>query len=140
MRTVYRSHFYDFALDDDQDALVFLWKPETTGTLTDNDFKEALSNFAGYGFEHKPASMVIDLRGFRPAGGAPSAEVAGQWRAAVVVPRYNAAGIKRFAYIKAPDAPGPPVGGPVRHDGEDFETAVFDSDERLGAWLKGAAA
>ena len=135
MKTIYESRFYDFALDDETSALVFRWKPETRA-LTDNDFKEALSNFAGYGFEYAVPNMVIDLRHFAPAAGTPSAEAMGPWRADVVVPRYNKAGIRRLAYLRDADGGGPPVGGPMRHEGEEFETAVFDSEGDMIDWLK----
>ncbi|MCP4327216.1 MAG: hypothetical protein GY791_02105 [Alphaproteobacteria bacterium] len=134
MKTVYESQFYDFVLDEDADALVFRWKPEAR-TLTDNDFKEGLSNFAGYGFELRVTKMVVDVRDFAPAPGVPSAEAMGPWRSRVAVPRYNRAGITKFAYLRNREGGGPPVGGPVRHDGEDFETAVFDSEAELAAWL-----
>ena len=101
MKIVYESYFYDFALSDDIGALVFLWKPETT-TMTDNDFKEGLSNFAGYGFEYGMTNMVVDVRNFAPSTGAPSAEVMGPWRTQVVIPRYNKVGIRKFAYLPEP--------------------------------------
>ena len=134
MKTVYSGYFYDFALDETMNSLTFIWKPETK-TLTDNDFKEALSNYGGYAFEYGVDSMIVDVRSFIPETGAPSAEVVGRWRSEVIVPRYNKAGIKKFAYLKTPDAPGPQVSEPVRHEGETFTTAVFDAETKMLAWL-----
>ena len=134
MNNVYESHYYNFVHCTKTNSLVFHWKPETA-TMTDNDFKEALSNFAGYAFEMKTPNMVVDVRQFAPETGVPSGEVMGPWRMEVVVPRYNAAGVRKFAYIRNSEGGGPPVSEPVRHDGEMFETAVFDSEEKMAAWL-----
>ena len=135
MEVIYESRFYNFALCGDTGALVFDWKPETSA-ITDNDFKEGLSNFAGYGFELCVTKMVVDVRNFMPPHGTPSGEAMGPWRSQVVVPRYNKAGVEKFAYLRNSEGGGPPVGGPVRHGGEDFETAVFDAEDAMVAWLK----
>ncbi len=136
MQTIHESQFYDFALCDQTGALVFKWKPETKAMI-DDDFKEGLSNFAGYGFELGVTKMVVDVRDFMPPRGTPSGEAMGPWRAQVVVPRYNKAGVEKFAYLRTTDGGGPPIGGPTRHEGEDFETSVFDSEDAMMAWLAG---
>ena len=135
MKTIYESHFYDFVVCEETKTLVFQWKPETEN-IKNNDFREGLSNFAGYAFELKTPNMVVDVRNFRPGGGEPTQDVRGKWRAEVVVPRYNRAGVKKFAYLRNVEGGGPPVSGPARHDGEEFETAVFDSEDKMMTWLK----
>jgi len=133
MASIYQSRTYDFAHDAETDSLVFRWTPATED-LSDWEFKEGLSNFAGYAFEFGVESLVVDLREFRASG--ITEQTANTWRAEVVVPRYNRAGVKKFAYLTLPDAPGPPVGGPVRHLGEEFETAVFDAEAAMLEWLR----
>ena len=135
MKKIYQSYFYDFAHCDETNSLIFQWKPETE-TIKNNDFKEGLSNFAGYAFELKTPNMVVDVRNFKPGAGEPTPDVMGTWRAEVVIPRYNAAGVKKFAYLRNPDGGGPPVSEPTKHEGETFETAVFDSEEKMMNWLK----
>jgi hypothetical protein len=131
-RTVHQGRFYDFLFCTKTRSLVFGWKP-TSEALTDDDFKEGLANLAGYAFELRPRHIVIDLREFR---GRPSADAAVRWRAEVAVPRYNQSGVRRFAYLKSPGQPGPEVGPPKRSPGEDFETCIFDSEERMLEWFQ----
>ena len=132
---IYESRFYNFALCDETNSLVFQWK-EDTKSMNNNDFREALSNYAGYGFECARANMLVDVRSFCPPEGVPDEESMGAFRTDIVVPRYNKAGIKKFAYLKNPGAPGMPVSPPTQHAGEEFETAVFDSEDSVKEWLK----
>ena len=132
MGTIYSSKYYDVVSDEGSNALVFLWKPETEA-MDDLGFREAVSNYAGYLLEQTMPNAVIDVRNFKPPMGVPTQESAGAWRAEVVVPRYNKAKLKKFAYLSAPE--GMPVSPPTRHPGEEFETAVFDSEDQMRSWL-----
>jgi len=129
-RTIYESRFYDFALDHDHNALWFQWKPETA-SLDDDAFKEGLSNYAGYAIEYRPRHLVVDVRQFH---GNVSAETVGSWRDRVIIPRYNKAEISKMATLAAPGS-GPPPSPPDRYDGQSFQSATFDSEESLNAWL-----
>ena len=134
MSPIYESRFYDFYYCTETNSLVFCWKPETV-KITDQDFKEGLSNFAGYAFELGTPNLIIDITNSRMPAGTPSPEVMGRWRKKVIIPRYNKAGVKKFAFIKEPGTPGPEVGALPQGPEEEYETVVFDSKEKMAQWL-----
>ena len=61
----------------------------------------------------------------------------GQWRAEAITPRYNRAGVCRFAYVVGTDTPmaGAAKKPPERHPGEDFLTAFFAAEDDAREWL-----
>jgi len=132
MKKVYKNTYYDFSVNEECDCIVFEWKHETH-RMSENDFKEGLTNFYKYGQDHKCQEMVLDLRHFL---GHPGPEVASDWRTHEVVPHYNKMGIKKFAYLIDPQQPAPQAYEPHKNDGESFETAVFNSEDEMWEWLK----
>ena len=132
MKKIHENKYYDLSLHDECGCIVFEWKPETI-QMTENDFKTGLTNFAKYGEENQCREMVVDLRKFQ---GHPSPEVASDWRHHEIVPHYNKMGIKKFAYLISPEQPAPQSYEPHKNDGEEYETAVFDSEDEMWNWLK----
>lgn len=126
--------YYDLSHCTETNSLVIGWKPETA-SLTDNDFKEGLSNFAGYAFELNTPNLIVDIRNSNMPAGTPSPEVMGQCRNDVIVPRYNKADVRKFAFLKDPGTPGPEVGVMPKGEVEEYETAVFDSTEKVADWM-----
>ena len=57
------------------------------------------------------------------------------WRDANIIPRYNAAGMKRFAFILPAGAP-PTANDPAPEGPADFPTGYFDSRTTALAWIK----
>lgn len=73
--------------------------------------------------------MIVDTRLFRYR---PSADFA-EWRDQNIIPRYNRAGVRKFAFLTPPGvgaASEPAPEGPAQ-----FPTGYFDSRERIDAWL-----
>ncbi len=132
MKKVYQNTYYDFSVNEDCDCIVFEWKSETF-KMSENDFKDGLTNFTKYSEENQCKEIVVDLRNFR---GHPSPEVARDWRTHEVVPHYNKMGIKKFAYLISPEQPAPQSLEPHKNEGENYETAVFDSEIEMWQWLK----
>ena len=129
---LHKNGFYSFNYDSEAKILNFVWT-ESTEKMTDADFRDALSNFAGFAMEHRPANVLVDVRKFKHTL---SAEV-GTWRDEVVTPRYNTAGVKRFGYLLpkgAAPADDAPVDPPPAH--EKFATRYFDSEEKAGRWFR----
>ena len=129
---LHRNDFYSFNYDLEGKILNFVWTPGTE-KMTDTDFKDALSNFAGFALEYRTPNVLVDVRNFKHS----MSEALGKWRDEVVTPRYNTAGVKRFGYLlpvgKAPadDAPTDPP--PAN---EQFATRYFDSEEKAGRWFR----
>src|ERR1700752_3319368 len=70
------------------------WLPSTS-EMSDDGFKETLELFAAEGGRDKPDYMIIDATQFRHELGAGVLE----WRDREIIPRYNSAGVKKFAFL-----------------------------------------
>ncbi len=130
MRTIYDGRFYALVIDESRNALSLTWKPSTTD-VGDDDFQEALSNFAGFAIEYRPRGLIVDFRSF---AGRVSSDLVGAWRDQQIVPRYNKADASKMAILTMPGS-ALPVSPPERHSGQAFKSAVFDSEEAMYQWL-----
>jgi hypothetical protein len=107
----------------------------STQQMTDDDFKSSLELYATAAEQLRPiACLLIDSREFLHTFGDPSVL---QWRDERIIPRYNAAGVRKFAFVMPAGTPGtvesgaaPSIDGPAS-----FPTAWFTSRERAEAWL-----
>jgi len=106
-------------------AVLLRWTP-ATAAMTDDDFKDALEAFADLAEGRRARNLLVDVCNFRHQVG----EALGGWRGEAIVPRYNQAGIRKFAYV----VPGP--GAPMGGAGEDFETRAFDSEAAALDWFR----
>lgn len=132
MKTVYESKFYDFCLDEEANCIYFLWKDETQN-MTADDFKEGTMKYAEYCEQYNCDEIAVDLRHFK---GNPGPEVLNDWTAQALVPQFNKIGIKKFAFLKDQNTQGYEVEGPHKNEGEEYETAIFDSEDQMKQWLK----
>jgi hypothetical protein len=113
-------------------VLDFGWLP-TTETIDMDAFKDALRVYSDKAVEHSIRACRVDLRNFR---GRPTAEIE-PWRRRDIIPKYNQAGVTRFAYLMLPDAdlPAMSAGGDDNVAGEQFDTRFFNSEQDCMAWL-----
>jgi hypothetical protein len=106
---------------------------DTTVDMSAQEFQGALSEFAGCVERCGRSRVLIDGTSFlmNPAN------LDGRWRDANIIPRYNAAGVARFAFhmpegmpmIGATPAPEPPG---------QFPTGYFSRRADALTWLSGA--
>ncbi len=129
MRTIYQNPFYKFVYSESDHTLVFEWNTNTEN-MTDDNFKEALSNYAGYAFELKGPGLIVDVRNFRHN----MSEESMQWRNEACLPRYIAAGSSKMAYVMPKPALDNVPGGDVMIG--DFTDRYFGSVEEAASWLK----
>lgn len=115
---------------EDWHTLELRWLPVD---MNDTDFKETLSLLAELGEQHRPQFMIIDATEFQHKFGPGVME----WRDHNIIPRYSAAGVKKFAFLVNPGFPGtvesgarPAVEGPAT-----FPTGWFSTRERVYQWL-----
>src|SRR5262249_8448752 len=80
-------------------AVELRWLP---GPMSGPAFKETLEVVAGMGEQSPSQFMIIDATEFRHEFG----EGVMQWRDAAIIPRYNAAGVRKFAFLVADGFPG----------------------------------
>jgi hypothetical protein len=111
-------------------ALELRWLPTQ---MSDPAFKETLELFARMGEQYPSRFMIIDATEFRHEFG----EGVMQWRDANIIPRYNAAGVTKFAFLVAEGFPGTvESGGRPRVEGSaNFPTAWFTTRDRAYQWL-----
>ena len=108
------------------------WLPSTS-EMSDEGFKETLALFAGEGERVKPAYMIIDATEFNHQLG----DGVMEWRDREIIPRYNAAGVKRFAFLWPDGMPGTVESGstPTPEGSANFPTGWFTARERAYQWL-----
>ena len=127
------THTY-YTFQWEEGVLSFLWQPATE-QMTGEDFKSALTAFAEQAEAHPGAGLLVDVSEFRHQPG----EEVGPWRDREITPRYNGAGVRRFAYVLGEGKPLPPTGsdGQPAAPGEQFVTRYFPSRKAARAWLAG---
>jgi hypothetical protein len=108
------------------------WLP-STNEMSDDGFKETLELFAAEGERTKPSYMIIDATNFHHELG----EGVLQWRDREIIPRYNAAGVEKFAFLWPEGTPGTvESGGSPKPEGSaNFPTGWFTDRERAYEWL-----
>jgi len=104
------------------------WLP-TSSTMSDGGFMATLCLFVWEAEKARPRGLLIDALEFRHKFGSGVME----WRDAHIIPRYGAAGVRRFAFVMPvgfPDAGKEAVEGPAV-----FPTKWFLDRQQALAWL-----
>ena len=122
-----KGKYWSMTFDSESKVVQLIWTPQT-GAMTDDDFKEGVDRFTAHAEQNNAKGLFVDVRDF---GHRMSPEL-GQWRQDKIVPRYNAAGVLRFAYVLPP---GAPAVEPKQNEGEDFVTGYFGSANTASEWL-----
>jgi hypothetical protein len=105
------------------------WKASTS-EMTDEDFKTELTLFAGQVEDQGAPRILIDVSKFHHHPG----EEVGEWRRKNISNRYNAAGVRRFAFLFSAGSPLPSMASQPS-EGERFLTRSFNDHEQAIAWL-----
>ena len=90
-----RHAFYAFDFDEQTSLLSFNWTEKSAG-MTDDDYTQALREYARLMLKHRARRALIDLRKFRYRLGDPDG--LRSWWANEIVPLYNQAGLEKFAF------------------------------------------
>ena len=130
-KLVYEDQWGEILDRPELDLIELRWF-DTTAAMSAEDFKRALSTFAEHTLSSRRRGALIDGTSFLMD----PANLDGEWRDANIVPRYNEAGIQRFAFHMpsgmpmigkppAPEAPGV------------FPTGYFGTRKQALDWLGG---
>ena len=114
---------------DHRDVLELRWLPSTK-TMTDSGFMATLCLFAWEAEKGRPKALFIDATEFDHTFGHGVME----WRDAHIIPRYGAAGVRRFAFLMPARFPNPgteAVEGPAV-----FPTKWFVDRQAAIEWLR----
>jgi hypothetical protein len=103
---------------------------DTTEEMSKEQFQEWLAGFAGAVERLRRDGILIDGTSFLMDPGNNDME----WRDAHIVPRYNAAGVKKFAFHMPQGMPA--IGTPASREGPaDYPTAYFARRQDALDWL-----
>ena len=112
------------------EILELQWLP-STATMSDGGFMATLCLLAWEGEKARPQGMLIDAVEFRHRFG----DGVMQWRDAHIIPRYGAAGVRKFAFLVPA---GFPNAGQEAFEGPAvFPTKWFVKRDEAMAWLRG---
>jgi hypothetical protein len=128
------SNAWGEILHHESDAILELrWRPTE---MTDGAFKATLALFASEAERVRPSFLLIDATQFRHQFG-PGVM---QWRDDCIIPRYGAAGVKKFAFLMPAGVPNTmESGGKEVIDGPAiFPTAWFSVRQNALNWLEAA--
>ena len=113
-------------------TLELRWLPSTS-EMSDDGFRETLELFAAEGERARPGYMIIDATEFSHELGDGVLE----WRDREIIPRYNTAGVTKFAFLWPDGMPDTVESGgtPAPEGPANFPTGWFISRERAYQWL-----
>ena len=115
----------------DQDILEIRWY-DSTADLDGQEFNRFLAVFADFVLDKRRPRILVDATAFKMD----PARMDLDWRNVNIIPKYNQAGVERFAFHVPAGMPAiglPPVPeGPAA-----FPTAWFASRREAIAWLRG---
>lgn len=116
---------------EDDGILELRWLPVK---MTDAAFKATLALFVWQAETVRPRFLLIDATEFRHQFGANVM----QWRDDAIIPRYGAAGVRKFAFHVPAGSPNTiEAGGQERVDGPAvFPTAWFGERQHALDWLR----
>lgn len=130
VRAVHSDRWGDI-LDRPDDGCVEIRWYDTTSEMTGDDFNEFLATFAGCVEDCGRPGGLVDAVQFKMD----MSRMSMGWRDEHIIPRYNGAGLKKFAFVMPHGMPAignaPAPEGPAK-----FPTGYFGSRAEALAWLK----
>jgi uncharacterized protein YodC (DUF2158 family) len=105
---------------------------DSTSDIDGQEFNQFLAAFTDFVLDKRRPKILVDATAFKMD----PAKIDLEWRNINVIPKYNEAGVERFAFHVPPAMPA--VGAPPAPDGPaDFPTAWFATRREAIAWLRG---
>lgn len=124
---LYQDRFGAMLYDDDRNMLELRWFVET---MTDNEYMRWLERYAAATEQYHVLYALIDTRAFKHHPGSHT----GPWRKEHIIPQYNRAGVKKFAFL-LPEGTAPKT-EPAPEGVAQFPTGYFDTREQIDRWFK----
>jgi hypothetical protein len=125
---LFHDRFGVMSYDDATGVLELRWLEET-GSMTDDDYLGCLKRYAAAAEQFHVPFTLIDTRAFKHHPGAHT----GPWREEHIIPQYNRAGVKKFAFL-LPTGMAPKT-EPAPEGSAQFPTGYFDSREQINRWF-----
>ena len=125
---LFQDRFGVVSYDDAAGVLELRWLEETE-SMTDDDFLGWLKRYATAAEQFHVPFALIDTRAFKHHPGAHT----GPWREEHIIPQYNRAGVKKFAFL-LPIGTAPKT-EPAPEGSAQVPTGYFDSREQINRWF-----
>ena len=125
---IYEDNFSVITYDESAGVLILVWT-ENSSDMTDQDFKIVNLAYADLAVERGVFSLLVDVQQF---GHAFNDDLTA-WRNETIIPKYDRAGVQRFAFLHGEGAQIPPEPYPEG----DYIVQHFTSDEEALNWLLG---
>jgi hypothetical protein len=131
-KELYRNDFGTIIHHPEQGILELEWL-EGSASMTDDDFMRSMERYAAFAEEHRTPNMLVDVTKFRHSPG----DHVAPWRDEHIIPRYNAAGVTKFAFLVPPGGPGTVEAGsqPEREPPGSFPTGYFEDRQHIFDWF-----
>ncbi|MBJ7600859.1 MAG: hypothetical protein DLM67_13000 [Candidatus Nephthysia bennettiae] len=131
LQQVYEDRWGE-VFDRPSEELVELRWFDSTTDMSSADSQSWLATFAGCVEKCGRSRVLVDSTAFRMS----PANMDGSWRDANIIPRYNAAGVARFAFHMPEEMPM--IGAPPAPEGPGrFPTGYFGRRQDALVWLAG---
>ena len=130
---LFETKYSVISFEKDSGLIKLFWS-DKSATMRDEDFKETSQVFAEEAERHKATGLLVDVKNFKfPRATAPNLS---EWRTRKIIPMYNNAGVRKFAFVHGegftePDFSGQPV------KGQNFITRHLGSEKEARDWLLG---
>jgi hypothetical protein len=125
----YEDRFGEIVDRPDEGYLELRWY-DTTAEMSGAQFQNWLTQFAAEVERLRRPGVLVDSTSFRMD----PANMDAAWRDANIIPRYNTAGVKRFAFHMPAGMPA--IGSPPQSEPPGaFPTGYFGSREQALGWL-----
>ena len=132
MDSLYRDEFAEYFHDPEHAAIEQRWS-EATASMSEEQFRAGVARLAELIEREHTSHVLVDVinMGHRPAADFE------EWRQTFIIPRYNAAGVSKFAFLSPGGASDTVENGvaPAAEGKARFPTGYFNSRERAFLWL-----
>src|SRR5215472_16141240 len=131
---LFRDELATYTRDDARGLVEQRW---STKPMSEQQFRDRISKLAGFLEQAHVPNALVDMSEINhsPSGDFES------WRQTNIIPRYNAAGVKKFAFLLPASMTGTVENGtaPAVEGAAAFPTGYFHSRERALQWFEGGA-
>lgn len=130
---LYKDSIARYLRNPEQNSIELLWLKEANA-MSEQQFRAAIERLAGFMEHDRPPNVLVDMSTleFRPAADFE------QWRQANIIPRYNKAGVTKFAFILPPSVTQTVENGtaPAAEGPAQFETGYFSTRDGALSWFR----
>jgi hypothetical protein len=126
-----RDEFSTYFRDDQRSLIEQRW---SSAPMSEQQFRERIAMLAQFLERAHVQNVLVDMSKIEHT---PSEDF-NPWRQAHIIPRYNAAGVKKFAFILPPGAPDTVENGttPAVEGAAKFPTGYFASRDQALKWFE----